>query len=48
MDEVFADLGALVESDVEIGEKALAAVGGAALLVFVAWRLFKKKTKAPK
>lgn len=46
VDEVFADLGALVESDVEIGEEALAAVGGAALLVFVAWRLFKKKDES--
>ena len=46
VDEVFADLSALVESDVEIGEEALAAVGGAALLVFVAWRLFKKKDES--
>ena len=46
VDEVFADLSALVESDVEIGEEALAAVGGAALLVFVAWRLFQKKDES--
>lgn len=46
VDEVFADLSALVESDVEVGEEALAAVGGAALLVFVAWRLFQKKDES--
>lgn len=40
IDEVFADLGALVASDVEIGEEALSAVAAAVLLLFVARRLY--------
>jgi uncharacterized membrane protein YdjX (TVP38/TMEM64 family) len=40
VDEVFADLGALVASDVEIGEEALSAVAAAVLLLFVARRLY--------
>ena len=37
---MFADLGALVASDVEIGEEALSAVAAAVLLLFVARRLY--------
>ena len=40
VDEVFADLGALIASDVEIGEEALSAVAAAVLLLFVARRLY--------
>jgi len=40
VDEVFADLGALIASDVQIGEEALSAVAAAALLLFVARRLY--------
>ena len=40
VDEVFADLGALVASDVAIGERALSAAAAAALVLFIARRLF--------